>query len=39
MSWDRFLKYFLELPKGRSIFWPDGSTDIFKAREVLYGHM
>ncbi|MCR4436860.1 MAG: uroporphyrinogen decarboxylase family protein [Clostridiales bacterium] len=39
LSWDRFLNYFLELPKGRCIFHPDSTTDIFKAKEVLQGHM
>ncbi|MCR4436472.1 MAG: uroporphyrinogen decarboxylase family protein [Clostridiales bacterium] len=39
MCWDRFLKYFLDLPKGKCIFSPDSTTDIFKAKEVLYGHM
>lgn len=39
MSWDRFLKYFLELPKGKCIFAPDSTTNIFKAYEVLGGHM
>lgn len=39
MCWDRFLDYFLELPKGKCIFAPDSSTDIFKAKEVLGGHM
>lgn len=39
MCWDRFLDYFLELPKGKCIFSPDSTTDIFKAKEVLQGHM
>jgi Uroporphyrinogen decarboxylase (URO-D) len=37
--WDRFLDYFLELPKGKCIFSLDSTTDIFKAGEVLKGHM
>jgi hypothetical protein len=39
MCWDRFLDYFKELPKGKCIFSPDGTTDIFKAGQVLKGHM
>lgn len=39
MPWDRYFKYFLEVPKGRCILWPDGTSDIFKARDALYGHM
>ncbi|MCR4436859.1 MAG: uroporphyrinogen decarboxylase family protein [Clostridiales bacterium] len=39
MNWDRFVKYFLELPKGVCIFHTDSTTDIFKAHEVLAGHM
>lgn len=39
MCWDRFIDYFLELPKGKCIFSPDSTTDIFKAGEVLKGHM
>lgn len=39
MSWDRFIDYFLDLPKGKCIFSPDSTTDIFKAGEVLKGHM
>jgi hypothetical protein len=38
-SWDRYLDYFLELPKGKCIFAPDSTTDIFKAQKVLAGHM
>ncbi|MCR4437264.1 MAG: uroporphyrinogen decarboxylase family protein [Clostridiales bacterium] len=37
-SWDRFVKYFLELPKNKMVFGPDGTTNIFKAADVLYGH-
>ncbi|ADK15119.1 MULTISPECIES: uroporphyrinogen decarboxylase family protein [Clostridium] len=39
MCWDRFLDYFLELPKAKCIFSPDSTTDIFKAKKVLDGHM
>ncbi|KZL93906.1 methylcobalamin:coenzyme M methyltransferase [Clostridium magnum DSM 2767] len=39
MSWNRFIDYFLDLPKGKCIFSPDSTTDIFKAGEVLKGHM
>lgn len=39
MSWDRFINYFLDLPKGKCIFSPDSTTNIFKAGEVLRGHM
>jgi uroporphyrinogen-III decarboxylase len=39
LSWDRLIDYFLELPKGKCIFSPDSTTDIFKAAKVLKGHM
>lgn len=39
LEWDRFLNYFLEVPKGRAIFHPDSATDIFKAGEVLKDRM
>jgi uroporphyrinogen decarboxylase len=39
LDWGRFLDYFLDVPKGRAIFHPDSSTDIFKAKEVLGGHV
>jgi uroporphyrinogen decarboxylase len=39
LSWDRYLDYFLELPKGKCVFAPDSTTDIFKAQKVLAGHM
>ncbi|OBR93642.1 uroporphyrinogen decarboxylase [Clostridium ragsdalei P11] len=39
MCWNRFLDYFLELPKAKCIFSPDSTTDIFKAKKVLDGHM
>jgi len=38
-DWTRELKRFRELPKGRCIMALDGETDIFKARDVLAGHM
>ncbi|MEW6624849.1 MAG: uroporphyrinogen decarboxylase family protein [Bacillota bacterium] len=38
-SWTRDLEYLRELPKGKCIFSPDGMTDIFKAKEILDGHM
>jgi hypothetical protein len=38
-DWTRELECFKELPKGRCIMALDGETDIFKAREVLDGHM
>lgn len=37
-NWDRDVKYFKELPKQKSIFFPDGTTNIFKAKEVLGDH-
>lgn len=39
MSWDRLVDYFLELPKGKCIFSPDGHSDIFMVAKVLKGHM
>ena len=38
-NWDRDLKYFLELPKGKCIFSSDNATDIYKIKEVLGDHM
>jgi len=38
-DWTRELDRFLELPKGKCIMALDGETDIFKAREILDGHM
>jgi hypothetical protein len=38
-NWDRALERFLELPRGRCIMATDGTTDIFRAKEVLGGHM
>ena len=38
-NWDRYLERFLELPKGQVILELDSTTDIFKAKEILKGHM
>lgn len=38
-NWTRDIEYFRELPKGKCVFSPDGSTDIFKAKELLGDHM
>jgi uroporphyrinogen-III decarboxylase len=38
-DWTRYLEYLLELPRGRVVLDLDGSTDIFKAKELLGGHM
>ena len=38
-DWTRNLPYFKELPKGKCIAQLDSITDIFKAKEVLKGHM
>jgi len=38
-DWERDLSYFKELPKGKCIFYPDSSTNIFKIKEVLGDHM
>lgn len=38
-DWTPFLEHFLELPKRKCILDLDGFTDIFKAKEVLDGHM
>jgi len=34
-KWDDFLDYFTDFPKGRCIFDPDSTTNIYKIREVL----
>ncbi len=36
--WDDRLEYLLDLPKGKVIFWCE-RTDVFKAKEILGGHM
>ncbi len=38
-DWTRFLPYFKEFPRGRCILQLDGATDIYKAKEILNGHM
>lgn len=38
-DWTGFLPYFKQFPKGRCIIDIDGSTDIFKAKEILGDHM
>lgn len=38
-DWSETLPYFLEMPKGKCLAHFGGETDIFKAKEVLRGHM
>jgi hypothetical protein len=38
-NWIRNLPYFKELPRGKCMVELDGTTDIFKAKEILNGHM
>lgn len=38
-NWDRDIERFKELPKGKCIWACDSTTDIFKLKEVLDGHM
>lgn len=38
-DWTAFLPYLKEFPKGKVILNLDGTSDIFKAKEVLDGHM
>jgi uroporphyrinogen-III decarboxylase len=38
-DWTPYLEYFLELPTGKLVLQFDGLTDIFKAKEVLQGHL
>lgn len=38
-NWTRDLDYLRELPKAKCVFSPDGFTDIYKAKEILDGHM
>jgi hypothetical protein len=38
-NWDRSFEYLKQLPKGKCILATDGSTDLFKAKEVLGSHM
>ncbi|HHV34855.1 MAG TPA: uroporphyrinogen-III decarboxylase [Syntrophomonadaceae bacterium] len=37
-DWTKNLEYFLELPAGKVAIELDGTTDIFKAHQVLCGH-
>ena len=38
-NWTRDLSYFRDLPKGKAIFGTDHSTDIYKLKEILGGHI
>jgi hypothetical protein len=38
-NWERVLPYFKEFPAGKGIIFPDGSTNIYKIKEVLGDHM
>lgn len=38
-NWGRDLEFFRELPRGRCVFSPDGSTDIRKLKKVLGDRM
>jgi hypothetical protein len=38
-DWTAFFPYFKSLPRGKCILNLDGTSDIFKAKEVLGGHM
>lgn len=38
-NWTRDLSFFLDLPKAKCVLSLDGTTDIFKAKEVLGNHM
>jgi uroporphyrinogen-III decarboxylase len=38
-NWDRDLEYLKELPKGKCVLSLDGRTSIFRAKEILGGHM
>jgi uroporphyrinogen-III decarboxylase len=38
-DWSLNLPYFKQLPKGKCVADLDGNTDIFKAKEILGGHM
>ncbi len=38
-DWTRELERFRELPRGKCLMALDGDTDIFKAKEILGGHM
>ncbi len=38
-DWNRYLHYLTDLPKGKVVLDLDGSTDIFKAKEIVKDHM
>ena len=38
-DWGKNLPYFKKLPKGKCVADLDGTTDIFRAKEILGGHM
>jgi hypothetical protein len=38
-DWTRDLAFFRSLPKAKCILSTDGQTDLFKAKEILSGHM
>jgi len=37
--WDKNIEYFRRLPKGSAILELDSTTDIFRAKEILRGHL
>jgi len=37
--WDKNIPYFKKLPKGSAILELDSTTDIFRAKEILRGHL
>jgi hypothetical protein len=37
--WDKNLPYFRQLPKGSTVIELDSTTDIFRAKEILRGHL
>ncbi len=39
MDWTKHLPFFKRLPSKKCILMLDGTTDIFKAKEILNGHM
>jgi uroporphyrinogen-III decarboxylase len=38
-NWDRYIERFLELPKGQVVINLDSTTNIFRAKEILKGHL
>lgn len=38
-NWDRDIDFFREMPKGKCVFQADGSTNIYKLKEILGGHI